>query len=105
MDRKRQLSNVAFGGAWSEQIAGCEELLRALACLKRVASRAATEDPRSDREVSAALDLACHDHPKGQMLRDAWVKAAGIPMPGSRVHELGRVSELLAEAYVGRVKS
>lgn len=102
MDRKSQLSNVAFGGAWSEQIAGREELLRALTCLKRAAQRAATQDPRRDREVVAALELACRDHPKGQMLRDAWVKAAGISLPGSRVQALGRVAALLAEAYGGR---
>ena len=29
MERKRQLSNVAFGGAWSERIAGREALTAA----------------------------------------------------------------------------
>lgn len=102
MDRKSQLSNVAFGGAWSEQIAAREELLRALACLKRAAQRAATKDPRRDQEVAAALELACRDHPKGQMLRDAWVRASADPLAGSRVQALGRVAALLAEAYGGR---
>lgn len=104
MDRKRQLSNVAFGGAWSEQIAGREELLRALTCLKRAAQRAATEDPRRDREVTAALDFACRDHPKGQMLRTAWSRGASITAPALRVAELIRVAALLEDAYSGRLQ-
>ncbi|MFN8679970.1 hypothetical protein EQ718_13815 (plasmid) [Paracoccus versutus] len=103
MDRAGQLRNVAFGGSWSEQIAGREELLHALETLKRAARRAALHDPREDIDVGLALDLASRDHPKGAMLRAAWARGAAIAAPGSRVAELGRVAGLLAEAYRGRL--
>ena len=103
MDRSGQLRNVAFGGSWSEQIAGREELLHALETLQRAARRGALYDPRQDMDVALALDLTSRDHPKGPMLREAWARGAAISAPGPRVAELGRVAGLLAEAYRGRL--
>ena len=103
MDRSGQLRNVAFGGSWSEQIAGREELLHALETLKRAARRAGQHDPGQDMDVGPALDLASRDHPKGAMLRAAWARAAAITAPTLRVAELARVADLLAEAYGGRL--
>lgn len=103
MDRSGQLRNVAFGGSWSEQIAGREELLHALETLKRAARRAAQHDPCKDMDVGLALDLASRDHPKGAMLRAAWARGVAITAPGPRVTELSRIAGLLAEAYKGRL--
>ncbi len=103
MDRSGQLRNVAFGGSWSEQIAGREELLHALETLKRAARRAAQHDPRQDMDVGLALDLACRDHPKGPMLKAAWARGVTITAPSPRVAELCRVAGLLADAYIGRI--
>ncbi|AGT10534.1 hypothetical protein [Paracoccus aminophilus] len=104
MDRKDQLRNVAFGGAWSEQIAGREELIRAIETLHTAAARTAGLDVRVDAGVNVALWIACKDHPKGDMLRIAWDKGAAIPVAGLRQQELRRVARLIEEAHRGRVR-
>ena len=99
MERKHQLSNVAFGGAWSERIAGREALTAALDELCRAARGAGSHDPRRDRMVVEALTLACGNHPKGVLLEAAWNKAAGLAGPRLRVAELTRIAALLRTAY------
>lgn len=88
MERKDQLRNVAFGGAWSEQIAGREALAVAIDTLDEAATCADMIDPRRQPSVIEALDEATADHPKGQLLRDAWMRAAGRSEPSVRVAEL-----------------
>lgn len=99
MDRKRQFRNVAFGGSWSEQIPGREELVDALDTLRRAAEDAASYDPRQSRRVRAALLFACQRHPKGPLLARTWNMAAAISEPRVRVIELGRIAALLAAAH------
>lgn len=95
MDRERQLANVAFGGAWSEEIAGREALGAALACIEAAARRAGTADLRRSAPVRAALQQATAQHPKGAMLAAAWEKALMIDEPGVRVAELTRIAATL----------
>lgn len=99
MERKHQLSNVAFGGAWSERIAGREALTTALDALHRAARDAGARDPRRDPAVIEALTLACAGHPKGALLAIAWDKAAALTHPRLRTAELTRIAALLREAY------
>lgn len=101
MERKHQLSNVAFGGAWSEQIAGREALSAALDELYRAARNAEACDPRRDVVVIEALTLACGSHPKGVLLEAAWNKAAALTHPGLRVAELTRIAALFRATYAG----
>lgn len=101
MDRARQLSNVAFGGAWSEEIARKEALQAALATLRQAAERAGAVDPQQDVTVMAALDLACQEHPRRDELRHAWAKGAALTNPGLRVEELTRVADVLARGRTG----
>lgn len=103
MDRSGQLRNVAFGGAWSEQIAGRERLAEALARLREAAQAADLEDLRIDRDLPAALDLACAAHPKGLLLQLAWTKAADLTDPGTRQAELLRIARLLEDAVRARL--
>ena len=98
MDRKQQLRNVAFGGAWSEQIAGREAIAAAIETLKLAAAGAARRDPRSP-ETSAALDLLCKNHPKGDILRDAWRRGATWEPAPRRIRELARIAGLLAAGH------
>lgn len=95
MDREGQLSNVAFAGAWSEEIARQEALQTALATLHRAARDAGTVDPQQDAAVIAALDLVCQEHPRGRELRHAWAKGAVLTNPGLRVKELTRIADVL----------
>lgn len=100
MDRSGQLRNVAFGGAWSEQIAGREAQAAAIATLDTAAAGAAWRDPLS-REVMAAVDVLCERHPKGRMLRDAWIVASRFEPAPRRITELARISAQIAAAYGG----
>lgn len=101
MDRAGQLSNVAFGGAWSEQIAGREALAEAIERLRHAAQRADEDDPRICPDVRAALNVATRQHPKGEMLRAAWLRSANLLEPAARVRELERVTNLYGEAFQG----
>ncbi len=101
MDRKQQLRNVAFGGAWSEQIAGREVIAAAIETLRRAAAGSARRDPRTP-EVGAALDLLCKNHPKGDILRDAWRRGATWEPAPRRIRELARIAELLAAGHGDR---
>lgn len=91
MDRRGQLSNVAFGGEWSEAIAPQEAMLLALEILERAVDRTPNEDLRLDAAVQDALQRATDRHPKGDLLRQAWLRALTIPNPGVREQEVRRV--------------
>lgn len=101
MERKHQLSNVAFGGAWSEQIAWKERLIAALELVEAAAIDAGDRDPRGVPEIEAALRLAAMDHPKGAMLIMAWERGAALRESGRRIAELGRIARLLGEGQAG----
>ncbi len=97
MDRKGQLANVAFGGAWSEQIAGNEAVEQAMRLVEAAAKEGAGRDLRRDGSLRAALGLVTKTHPKGAMMVAAWDKALSMHDPGQRVAELIRIAKLLRE--------
>lgn len=101
MERRDQLRNVAFGGAWSEQIAGREALRDALAILDEAADAAVLRDIRQSSEVRDALAIATKDNPKEGLLRDAWVKAAALPDPAQRCRRLADIATRLRIAQLG----
>ena len=103
MDRRGQLRNVAFGGAWSEQIAGDEQIKESLARVERSAVRTVDEDLRADQELLDALGYLCRAHPKGAELRAAYMKALGLQYPAQRVMELTRIGQLLRAALEARL--
>ena len=57
MDGEGQLANVAFGGAWSEQIAGNEAVEQAMRLVEAAAKEGAGRDLRRDDSLRAALGL------------------------------------------------
>lgn len=95
MDRERQLSNVSFGGAWSEQIAENEALADALARLDKAVEDTVYEDLRGFEDVADAIALASSAHPKGPILAQAWRKGLELPNSGLRAAELRRVAMAL----------
>lgn len=103
MDRKEQLRNVDFGGAWSQQIAEREALAAALEDLSSAADRAAMDDVRLDADVGLALRRAAKDHPKGDMLITAWDRGAAITNGGLRRLELLRIARLFEEGQRARL--
>ena len=92
MDRKQQLGNVSFGGAWSEQIAADEALALAMTRIDSAVIDALSEDLRGDAELEAALSLAAGSHPKGAILARAWQKGLWIENAGLRSQELRRIA-------------
>lgn len=104
MDRERQLRNVSFGGAWSEQIAADEQLAASLDRLDRAVEDTVYEDLRGFSDVSFALDLACRNHPKGNMLAAAWRTALGVPNAGIRSQELKRIADALRTGIGERIR-
>lgn len=103
MDRKGQLRNVAFGGAWSEQIVGNEALAEAMARVEAAVRDTLDEDLRTDQALSDALAIVCAAHPKGGLLADAWRRALGQGVPGLRAAELGRIAATIRAGLGGRL--
>ena len=91
MDRKSQLKNVSFGGAWSEQIAGNEQISAALEEIQKAIGRTEDEDLRLDVELSSTLLFLSRKHPKGAELQRAWAKALTLPSGYDRGRELDRI--------------
>lgn len=103
MDRKGQLRNVAFGGAWSEQIAGNETLADAMARVEAAVRDTLDEDLRADAALAEAVTIVCAAHPKGGLLADAWRRALGQGLPGVRAAELGRIAATMRAGLGGRL--
>lgn len=103
MDRIGQLSNVSFGGAWSEQIAADEALAEAMAALEGAATRTAAEDLRCDHALGDALALVAGAHPKGSLLAAAWERALDHADRGHRRDELQRLARGLRAGLAGRI--
>ena len=104
MDRKQQLGNVAFGGAWSEQIEADERLAASMDRLDKAVRDTLYEDLRGFADVAEALEIVCRSHPKGRILAAAWGKALGLPNAGLRSQELMRISTALRAGLGARIK-
>jgi hypothetical protein len=96
LDRKGQLGNVAFGGAWSEQIPRRERLEQSVRLVTSAPYRTEEEDLRDDAELLDAVEDICATHPKGPELKHSWMTVLGIENPGLRRRELDRVAKALA---------
>lgn len=105
MDRVGQLSNVSFGGAWSEQIAADEALADAMLALEGAADRTADEDLRCDHALGDALALVAGAHPKGPLLATAWARALDHADRDHRRDELQRLARGLRAGLVGRLSA
>ncbi|MBW7946831.1 MAG: hypothetical protein H3C60_10430 [Sphingomonadaceae bacterium] len=89
MDRKRQLSNVSFGGDWAESILPREEVAAALDVLRAAVARSEEEDPLTP-DIRAALARLTHRAVRGPLIEAAFLNAARLTDPGLRAQELAR---------------
>lgn len=94
MERKRQLSNVAFGGDWSEGIEPAERLADALACLERAVDAARARNPLNARSLGA-LEFVTGEIVRGQLQKEAFLRAGRIQHPELRQAELERVLKVI----------
>ena len=100
MNRKGQLRNVAFGGAWADQIPKREELINALLELEHAVEESVESDLRTWPDVWRALSAVCEAHPKGAILKRTWTRALANPSQQERYVELRRIVYIL-KAWVG----
>ena len=70
MEFKKKISNVAFGGNWSEELLTQYELAQALLLLQWAVDNCHEKDVNTS-EVQMALHTLTNDLEKGKMLSDA----------------------------------
>lgn len=90
MERERQLTNVAFGGDWSDLVLVRERLQGALAVLEAAVEDSAEQDAGRP-EVLAAVHLLTERIARGELMAESWAKAAKIFDQGERARQLGLV--------------
>lgn len=95
MLRKDQLSNVSFGGAWSERIAGDEELKKAMALIEKRIEETFEEDLREDSLLLEAVERVTGPNPKREELRAAFGRALSVAEGVARFQELRRLARLM----------
>ena len=89
MERKHQLSNVAFGGEWAEAIVPLEQLTSDLNYLRKAVEGAEDHDPLTP-DVIAALERLTDVIARGDMQRAAFIRAGKIKDPYARTEALQR---------------
>lgn len=100
MERKRQLSNVAFGGDWSEGIEPAERIADALACLERAVDAAKVRNPLNALTLGA-LEFVTTEIVRGHLLKEAFLRAGRIQHPELRQAELRRGLKVI-KSLVGK---
>ena len=93
---KKQLSNVAFGGAWSEQLSEDYELKQIMEVLETAANEFADKDV-CDKEFMRALRYVRENIDKGPMLVEGLQKALLEPNPGLRVTSARRFVKMITD--------
>ena len=83
MDMKGKLSNVSFGGNWSEDLLARDHLLSVLHVLDHAASVCADQDMRGE-ETDAALSYVEENIEKGERLAKAFRAALDCTDPWQR---------------------
>ena len=94
MDKKNQLSNVAFGGNWSEQLLIEHELGENLTVIESAISECTERDVEDEALLNAMLYVRKNIE-KGPMLCEAFFKAIRIENPSLRQQELERVGRMI----------
>lgn len=96
VDFKKQLSNVAFGGAWSEALVAENELQSTMEVLHRAANNCADRDV-NDKEFLKALRYIRDEVEKGPMLVEGLQKALLEPHQALRKKNVERYVHMIEE--------
>jgi len=94
MDKKKQLSNVAFGGNWSEQILVSDELQAVLDVIHRAVQNCTEHDVEDEALLNAMLYIRKNVE-KGPMLCAAFFKAIRIQTQTLRYSETCKVEQMI----------
>lgn len=95
VERNKHLANVAFGGAWSEEISEREALGVIMEVLFNAAAQCGEKDVR-DRPLADALDYVYHNVEKGPMLVSGFQKALLEPLPDVREVRVKDYADMIA---------
>ena len=96
MEKKKQLSNVAFGGNWSESIVTTDELNVQLDIIA-LAGRDCTNRDVEDEALLNAMLYVRKNVEKGPMLCAAFFKAVRIENQGLRLTEVQKVERIIRQ--------
>ena len=96
VERKKHLANVAFGGAWSEELLERDKLSKVMAVLSKAAEDCADRDV-SDGDLMAALDYVRTSVEKGPMLVSGLQNALLEPNQSIRQDGVRRYVRMIAE--------
>ena len=94
VERKKHLGNVAFGGAWSEQLIEDDALNSVMSVLQKACDECADQDV-SDRTLIDALSYVRSNVEKGPMLVEGFQKALLEPNPNIRQESVKRYVEMI----------
>ncbi|AUQ99313.1 hypothetical protein [Phaeobacter inhibens] len=93
-DIKKQLSNVAFGGSWSEEILNTAGLNAALSVIFQAADDCVERDVAT-AELDQALEFIRTKVGKGSQLAAQFLKAVRCPNQDVRKHEAMRIAQMI----------
>ncbi len=93
---KKHLANVAFGGAWSEELVLRDTLNQVMAALRRAAAECADRDV-NDAEFLSALEYVRDNVEKGPMLVAGLQRALLEPNQTLRQTAATRYVQMIAE--------
>lgn len=94
VERKKHLTNVAFGGAWSEQIIEDDSLNSVMSVLQKACDQCADEDVNG-RALIDALSYVRSNVEKGPMLVEGFQKALLEPNPNIRQVSVKRYVDMI----------
>ncbi len=94
VERKKHLTNVAFGGAWSEQLIEDDALNSVMSVLQKACDECADRDV-NDRALIDALSYVRSNVEKGPMLVEGLQKALLEPNPNIRQEFVRRYIEMI----------
>lgn len=89
VERKKQLTSVAFGGAWSEQLIEDDALNSVMSVLQKACDECADRDV-NDRALIEALSYVRSNVEKGPMLVEGFQKALLEANPSIRQESVKR---------------
>ena len=96
MEKKKQLSNVAFGGNWSEEILVNDELNAVLDVIAQAVTHCAQRDVE-DEALHRAMLYIRKNVEKGPMLCAAFFRALRIENQGLRYTETCKVEYMIRQ--------
>ncbi len=96
VERKKHLANVAFGGAWSEEIVERQALSKVMSALEKAAAECFDQDVYC-RDLIDALGFVQTNVEKGPMLVSGFQKALLEPIPALRQAEVQRYVKMIRD--------